>query len=258
MEEHSETFAKTYPELRGKVVIVTGAAGGIGKAVTMAFATAGARVIAADIRLDAARLLASQLVDLGFDVIPELVDIAEPKSSRRLAEITLDKLGKIDVLINNAGIDAPRGKAWELPDEHWQTIINVNLSGAFWCTKAVLPHMISKKSGRIIMISSEAAYRSSGVTSAAYNAAKAGMIGLTFGLAKQLEADGVLINAIAPGPTGTGEPISEQELLLQNKLFPLGVVGPEPVAHACLYLSGRGGDWISGSVLNVSGGRVQG
>jgi NAD(P)-dependent dehydrogenase (short-subunit alcohol dehydrogenase family) len=118
--------------------------------------------------------------------------------------------------------------------------------------------MINSKSGRIIMISSESAYRATLAVSAAYNAAKAGVVGLTIALAKQLEPHGILVNAIAPGPTGTGNRPTKKEELEQNAIYPLGLGGPAPVARACLYLAGHGGNWISGSVLNVSGGRIHG
>jgi NAD(P)-dependent dehydrogenase (short-subunit alcohol dehydrogenase family) len=96
-------------------------------------------------------------------------------------------------------------------------------------------------------------------TSVAYNAAKAGLNGLTFGLARQLEPHGILVNTVAPGPTGnTGEPMMEDERAREAATYPLGLGGPEPVAHACLYLAGHGGNWVSGTVLNVTGGRWQG
>jgi NAD(P)-dependent dehydrogenase (short-subunit alcohol dehydrogenase family) len=159
-------------------------------------------------------------------------------------------------LVNNAGIDAPTGFAAELSREHWRDVIETDLTGPWWCTQSVIPHMIQRRSGRIIFISSRSWQSGSARLSVAYNAAKAGLVGLTIGLSAQLEPFGILVNAIAPGPTGTGRgPVSEAQ---DTEQYPLGIRGPQPVAHACLYLARESGDWISGTVLNVSGGRWRG
>jgi NAD(P)-dependent dehydrogenase (short-subunit alcohol dehydrogenase family) len=119
--------------------------------------------------------------------------------------------------------------------------------------------MIVARSGRIVFIGSVASRRANRHTTVAYNAAKAGLNGLAIGLAKQLEPHGILVNTVAPGPTGsTGEPMTEAQKAAEDELYPLGLGGPEPVAQACLYLAGPGGDWVSGTVLNVSGGRWHG
>ena len=241
--------------LAGKVAIVTGAAGGIGSCIARAFANAGARLILADINVGGASVLAERL--------PEAravrVDITDPDSARAMAAEAVAAFGAIDILVSCAGIDAPRGCAWELPDAHWRRVIDADLSGSWWCAKACIPQMIARRSGRIIFIGSVASRRGNRVTTVAYNAAKAGLNGLAFGLAKQLEPHGILVNTIAPGPTGnTGEPMTEDEFAAEAGLYPLPLGGPEPVAHACLYLAGPSGDWISGTVLNVSGGRWHG
>jgi NAD(P)-dependent dehydrogenase (short-subunit alcohol dehydrogenase family) len=245
--------------LHGKVVIVTGAAGGIGGCIGRFFAASGAAVMLADIRVAEAAKLAQSLQREGHRAASVAVDIVDPESARRMAALTVEEFGAIDVLISCAGIDAPRGRAWELDDEHWRRVIDADLSGSWWCSKAVIPHMIERRSGRIIFIGSVAGRRGSRGTSVAYNAAKAGLNGLTFGLAKQLEPYGILVNTVAPGPTGnTGEPMTEEEIAAEKALYPLGLGGPEPVANACLYLARSSGDWVSGTVLNVSGGRWQG
>ena len=241
--------------LAGKVAIVTGAAGGIGSSVTRFFAGAGAALMLADIDADGATALAATLPNARA----VRVDITDPASARAMAAATIEAFGAIDILVSCAGLDAPRGCAWELEDEHWRRVIDADLSGSWWCAKACIPHMIERGSGRIIFIGSVASRRGNRVTSVAYNAAKAGLNGLAFGLAKQLEPHGILVNTIAPGPTGnTGEPMTEDEFAAEAALYPLPLGGPEPVAQACLYLAGPGGDWISGTVLNVSGGRWHG
>ena len=118
--------------------------------------------------------------------------------------------------------------------------------------------MAARKAGRIIFLSSIASWRASLTTAVAYNAAKAGINGLTIGLAKQVEPYGILVNAVAPGPTGTGEPMTAAELEADRKLYPIPIAGAQPIADACLYLAGPGGAWISGITLNVSGGRWHG
>ncbi len=241
-------------------VIVTGAAGGIGQAVARSFLAKGAQVTCADIRLEAVREFVDRSTD-GLD--PEAggrahtvgVDVTDTPSLRAMVEFALTRMGRVDVLVHCAGLDAPRADITELDDALWDRIIALDLSSAFRSAKAVLPHMMQRQQGRIILIGSIAGWRPNRATAVAYNAAKAGVHGLTAGLAKQLEPHGILVNAVAPGPTGTGEPMNAEEIAADRALFPLPIAGPQPVAEACLYLAGPGGRWISGTVLTVAGGR---
>jgi NAD(P)-dependent dehydrogenase (short-subunit alcohol dehydrogenase family) len=173
--------------LEGKAAIVTGAAGGIGRCVAAFFAAAGASVMLADIRKDEARAVAADFAAEGARATAVEVDITDPESARRMVQGTIAAFGAVDVLVSCAGIDAPRGRAWELDDDHWRQIVDADLSGTWWCAKSVIPHMIERRSGRIIFIGSVASRRGNGESSAAYNAAKAGLNGLCFGLARQLE-----------------------------------------------------------------------
>lgn len=235
-------------------VVVTGAAGGIGRAVVERLLDSGCQVLAADIDEDGLSGLPSsdRLSAIG-------VDISDPRSAQALATVAQSQLGGVDALVNNAGIDAPPGLAWEITEDHWRRLIDVNLSGAWWCTQAVLPAMRAQKHGRIVMISSLAARLGSDRYSPAYAAAKAGLLGLTVGLATQLEADGILCNAITPGATGTtGTPMTPEEEEHLRSTFPLGPGGVEPIVEAVCYLLGTGGNWISGATLNVSGGQLRG
>ena len=245
--------------LSGKVAVVTGAAQGIGRRIAEVLAADGAAVMIGDLQLAKARAAASSIRHLGAKAEAVEVDVADPASARALTEIAIQTFNKVDILVTAAGIDAPPGLAWEEGDEHWRRIIDVDLSGSWWCAKAAIPHMRAARSGRIIFISSVAARRGFLGTSVAYNAAKAGLLGLTVALAMQLEPDSILVNAIAPGPTGaTGQPLTEDERAEYLANFPLGFGGTEPVAQACLYLVRPSGDWISGSILNVSGGNWRG
>jgi NAD(P)-dependent dehydrogenase (short-subunit alcohol dehydrogenase family) len=210
--------------------------------------------VLADIQHARAREVAGSLQESGLEASSTYVDIREPTSAEDMVTHALARFGKIDVLVNNAGLDAPPGSAWSISEEHWREVIDTNLSGAWWCTRAVLPHMMERGAGRIIFISSGSArIGDSGIT-VAYNASKAALIGLTVGLSVHLEPFNILVNAIAPGYTGTGEPMGEEEREAYDATHPLGIVGPEPVAHACLYLARESGDWITGAVQNVSGG----
>jgi NAD(P)-dependent dehydrogenase (short-subunit alcohol dehydrogenase family) len=241
-------------QLSGRVVIVTGAAQGIGRCIAEFMARDGASVVLADIQHERAREVAGSLQERGLEATSTFVDIREPASAEDMITHALERFGQIDVLVNDAGLDAPPGSAWGISEEHWREVIDTNLSGAWWCTQAVLPHMMERRAGRIIFISSGSARIGQHDISVAYNASKAGLIGLTVGLSVHLEPFNILVNAIAPGPTGTGQPMTEEERDAYELQFPLGIVGPEPVAHACLYLAREGGEWISGAVLNVSGG----
>ncbi len=246
-------------ELQGQVAIVTGAAQGIGLRISEMLAANGATVVLADLQAIKARSQAAAIRSAGGRAWSIALDIGRPESSRRMVRRTLARFGRIDCLVNNAGIDAPLGEAWTEPDEHWRRIIDLDLSGAWWCTKAVLPSMIAAGRGRVVLISSVAARRGSPTISVAYNSAKAGLLGLTIALATQVEQHGVLVNAIAPGPTGnTGQTPGAAEKAAYLAAYPLGFGGPDPIAHACLYLLRSSGDWISGSVLNVSGGGWKG
>jgi 3-oxoacyl-[acyl-carrier protein] reductase len=162
--------------------------------------------------------------------------------------------GRIDILVNNAGIDAPPGFAAEISAREWTDVIDTDLSGQWWCTSAVLPYMLEAGRGRIIFITSVAARIGRADVSVAYHAAKAGVTGLTIGLAAHVERFGVLVNAVMPGPTGTGR----QNRRPDDESMPLGFGGADPVADACYYLVASTGDWISGAVMNVSGGVLKG
>jgi len=246
-------------ELEGRRVIVTGAAQGIGRRTAQVLAQAGAAVALADIRASAAQAAADAMAAQGHRAIAVECDIADPSSAEHLARTVRDQLGGIDGLVNNAGIDAPPGTAWDITPDDWNRVIDVDLNGAWWCTRAVLPVMRAQRHGRIVFISSLAARMGNADISPAYGTAKAGLIGLTVALSAQVEADGILVNAITPGPTGdTGQPMSAEEKAGYLRSHPLGFGGAQPVADGVRFLLGPSGDWLSGSVLNISGGEFRG
>jgi NAD(P)-dependent dehydrogenase (short-subunit alcohol dehydrogenase family) len=241
------------------VAIVTGGAQGIGEAVARQLARDGARVVVADIQKEKALGVAESLRTNGFEALGCFLDLADPQSAHDMAAATLAEYGCIDALVNNGGIDAPPGAAWEIDEEHWRQLIDVDLTGQWWCTKAVLPAMMAQKSGRIVYVSSGSIFKGGDYVSVAYCAAKSGLVGMTVGLSSQLEKYGILVNCLVPGPTGnTGVPMDPAEVPGFLATNPLGFGGTQPMSDALTYLLGSSGDWVSGTILNVSGGWVRG
>jgi len=246
-------------ELNGQVAIVTGAAQGIGECIARNLASDGASILLADIQEEKVTSVARSLRDEGMHAESIGIDITDPAQVDQMVARALEAFGRIDALVNNAGLDAPPGQAWEIDESHWRKVIDIDLSGAWWCTRAVLPYMREHQRGKIVMISSISARMASPETSPAYSAAKAGLIGLTIALSVQLEGQGILVNAITPGATGsTGTPLSEAERNLYSMVLPLGTGGPEPMAEAVRFMLRPSGDWISGAVFNISGGALRG
>lgn len=239
--------------IRGQSVVVTGAAQGIGECVARTLSDAGAKLLLADIQEEK---VAGVAAELGCESIG--VDVADPKSAESMIERAMTLTRRIDALINIAGIDAPYIDALDVTPEHWRKLIDVDLNGQWWCTAAALPHMVKQGSGRVVMISSIAALAGSPSISPAYSAAKSGLIGLVVGLSTNVEKYGVLVNAIAPGHIGTtGTPTPPEQEAQYLAAYPLGSGGPQPVADAVMYLLGDSGKWISGAVMNVSGGFIR-
>jgi 3-oxoacyl-[acyl-carrier protein] reductase len=252
-------MSSVHNQFSGQVFIVTGAAQGIGKCIAEHLAADGATLLLCDIQEKKVNAVAKELQAGGATVKSTKVDIANIESVEAMVATTLKAFGRIDGLVNNAAIDAPLGNSWEIDADHWNWIIDVNLSGAWWVTRSVIPHMIEQRKGKIVTISSLAA-RQGGEHSPAYAAAKAGLIGLTTSLATQLEPFNILVNCITPGMIGTGADISmsQREKDAYREKFPLGIVGPQPIAEAVGYLLADSGNWVSGTVMNVSGGAHRG
>lgn len=244
-------------KLENKVAIITGAGSGIGKETALLFAGEGARVVVAEINEKNGTEVAEEIERKGGEAFFIGLDTTSSEQTTQMVKETLEKYGRIDVLINNAGIvqDALLSK---MTEEQWDRVINVNLKGVFNCTKAVAEVMINQGSGVIINASSIVGiYGNVGQTN--YSATKAGLIGMTKTLAKELGKKGVRVNAVAPGfiTTPMTSNVPEKILELMKEKTPLRRLGePRDVACAYLYLASDDAKFVSGAVLSVDGGLV--
>src|SRR5208282_6072413 len=181
-------------ELTGQTAIVTGAATGIGEAIARRLARAGATIAVADVSFDGAAVVAESIGGLSF---PVHVDITLSDSVNAAVAEVLSRTGRIDVLVNNAGIAGRTAPVWEVTDEDWQQVIAVNMTGVFYCCRAVLPHMRARRYGRIVNIASIAG-KEGNPNMVAYSASKAALIGLTKSVAKEVAGEGICVNAVSP------------------------------------------------------------
>ncbi|WHY76583.1 3-oxoacyl-ACP reductase FabG [Neobacillus sp. WH10] len=241
--------------LQNKVAIITGAAGGIGLTAAEVFAREGANVAMVDFNVEQGEERAHKLREKGYDVTFFQVNVADRQSVDEMVEKVQGTYGKIDILINNAGItrDAMLSK---LSVEDFQTVLDVNLTGVFHCTQAVLPAMIANGCGKIINTSSvSGVYGNVGQTN--YAATKAGVVGMTKTWAKELGRKGINVNAVAPGfiETGMTAKVPEKVLAQMIQMVPLARLGkPEDIANAYLFLASDESNYVNGTVLHVDGG----
>ncbi|MGM0846564.1 MAG: 3-oxoacyl-ACP reductase FabG [Bacillota bacterium] len=237
--------------LRGKTAVITGAANGIGLEAARVFKREGAHVVIADFNEEAGK----KAEELNPGVVFVGVDVSDRESVDSLVQTVIERFGTIDILINNAGItrDSMLSK---MTAEQFQQVINVNLTGVFHCTQAVLPYMVERGSGKIINTSSvTGTYGNVGQTN--YAAAKAGVIGMTKTWAKELARKGINVNAVAPGFTETAmvAEVPEKVIEKMKAQVPMGRLGrPEDIANAYLFLASGESDYVNGHVLHVDGG----
>jgi NAD(P)-dependent dehydrogenase (short-subunit alcohol dehydrogenase family) len=242
-----------------RVALVTGAGQGIGKAIAESLAMRGATVALADIDFENVSRVSESIVNDGGKARAYHVDVADQPTVAELVDAVTRDFGSIDALVNNGGLDAQPGRALEIDGAHWNRLIDIDLTGQWWCTQAVLPGMVEREYGRIVYVSSSSVYIGGQNISPAYCAAKAGLIGLTVALATQMEQHNILVNCLMPGPTGnTGTPMDPSDVPAYLRSHPLGFGGPQPLVDATQYLLDSSGDWVSGAILNVSGGRLRG
>lgn len=242
--------------LENKVTIITGAGSGIGKETALLFAKEGAIVVVADMNERAGEETVAEIMKYGEGIFVKL-DVSSREQAQQIVKITLEKYGKIDVLVNNAGIvqDAFLSK---MTEEQWDKVINVNLKGVFNCSQAVVEVMMNQGKGVIINTSSIVGLNGN-VGQVNYAATKAGLIGMTKTLAKELGKKGIRVNAVAPGfiATPMTSNVPEKILEMMKEKTPLRRLGePKDVAYAYLYLASDEANFINGAVLCVDGGLV--
>lgn len=243
--------------LRGKVVIVTGSGQGIGRETALRFAQEGAKVVVAEVNPTTGQSVADDLSGKGSEALFVQVDISRRDSVQQMMSAVMDRFGRIDVLINNAGVIQDRTLK-KMTDEEFDRVIAVNLRGAFVCTQEVAAVMREQKSGVIVNATSVVAlYGNFGQTN--YVASKSGVIGMTKVWARELGKDGIRVNAVAPGfiETEMLKDIPRDVIEAKVKKVPLKRIGqPAEVAAVYCFLASEDASYINGAVLSVDGGVV--
>jgi 3-oxoacyl-[acyl-carrier protein] reductase len=242
-------------ELKGKIALVTGAAQGIGKAVTLLLARHGADVIVADVNLEKAEETAREVQSLGQQSMAVKLDVTRLQDVEATIEAALQRFGKIDILINNAGIARDK-LILRMTEEDWDAVLAVNLKGTFNCTKVVIKHMSKQRSGKIVNIASVVGEMGN-PGQANYAASKAGVIGFTKTIAREFAQRGINVNAIAPGyiQTPMTDALPEKAKEELKRMIPMERLGqPEDVAQAVLFLVSEASGYVTGNVLKVNGG----
>lgn len=244
---------------KDKVIIITGAGQGIGRVLANALAREGAKIVISEINETNARAVAGEITGLGFDAIAIKTDVADEREVNQMVSGAVEKYGRVDVLVNNAGIlSTIRMKPfWEISAEEWDRVLAVNLKGMFLCCKAVVPVMQKQKKGKIINMSSTTVLEGR-PNYLHYVSSKAGVIGLTRAMAREVGDWNINVNAITPGATDTGIPRDsvspqQQQAMIAQRCIKRKEV-PQDLVGTVMFLASEESDFISGQVINVDGG----
>ncbi|MDA2667393.1 3-oxoacyl-ACP reductase FabG [Bacillus cereus] len=240
--------------LNGKTAVVTGAAQGIGKEIARVYAKLGAKVLISDVNEEKLQKTTREFLDEGYEVSLYRCDVSNQNEAKSLIEYAVQKFGTLHILVNNAGItrDAMLHK---MEKSAWEQVLQVNLTGVFYCMQPALLYMRQQGYGRIINISSIS--REGNIGQANYTATKAGVVGLTKTAAKEVGSFGITCNAICPGfmDTDMTKTIPDKVKEKMVGAIPVGRIGtPEDIANAAAFLASEYASYITGEVLNVSGG----
>jgi 2-dehydro-3-deoxy-L-rhamnonate dehydrogenase (NAD+) len=241
--------------LAGRTAIVTGAATGIGQAIAIRLADAGATVAVVDVNLPGAQQAAATLPNGAFAL---QADVADAASVGQAVDQVLQRTGQIDILVNNAGIAGPAAYIWEQTDENWQRNIAINLTGVFNFCRAVIPHMRKRSYGRIVNIASIAG-KEGNPRMTPYSATKAGVIGLTKSLGKEVATEGICVNAVSPAVVQTqilDQLTPEQVAYMTDRIPMRRTARPEEIAYVVHFLSSSECSFVTAQCYDASGGRA--
>ena len=243
----------SFEDIKGKVVVITGSGRGIGKVTAEVFASQGARVVVSDIDKDVCHSTVEDIKKMGADAIGVVADISQEDQVVNLMKEPMDKWGQIDCLVNNAGMTQD-ALFIRMKTEQWQKVIDINLTAVYLCTKEAVKHMRKARKGNIINISSISRLGNAG--QANYSAAKAGVVGLTNTLARELAPMGIRVNCIAPGfvRTRLTDAIPENIAKEMQKKIAIGRIGsPEEIAYPVLFYASQMSSYVNGCTMDVNG-----
>jgi 3-oxoacyl-[acyl-carrier protein] reductase len=242
-------------DFHGQVAVVTGGTRGIGKAMAEEFAKKGVHVVVAGRNAEAATDTAASLASFGVKALGVRLDVSDSAEVAKTFESIRKEFQRIDILVDNAGITKD-GLLMRMREEAWDAVLDINLKGVFLCTKEVIPDMAKQRYGRIINITSVAAFMGN-PGQANYSASKAGIVGLTKTVAREYAARGITVNAVAPGfiETAMTDVLAEKVKEEMKRIIPLGRFGTvSDIAHAVHFLASPEAGYITGHVIHVNGG----